>query len=194
MTWEAMFGVGLREWVGLGVLGVAALFGFLFFDPTSTDGGTQTPGTISLGDTPTPTPVVTPTATPVPITRLTEPAGGWLVVYFEAASSGGELRTGEGFDPTLDFDFPDRPFPDIRDDAWRLEASQDLDLEPGRYRFTLETDGEVRAWAGETQIMDESDSLNPRRSELQFDHPGGRVTLKFSVKDTGGPFVLRWMD
>ena len=191
---EAMHGVGLREWVALGVLGIAALFGFLFFDPTSTDGGTEPPATISLGKTPTPTPVVTPTATPVHVTKLPQPSGGWLVVYWENVASGGEVRTGEGYSQHLALEFFERPFPDIRDDAWRLEASQELELDPGRYSFTLETDGEVKAWIDETQLLDEADSPNVRHSELQFDHPGGRAVLRITVKDRGGPLRIRWID
>ena len=189
-----MHGVGLREWVALGVLGIAALFGFLFFDPTSTDGGTEKPPTISLGETPTPTPIVTPTATAVPVTKLAQPTGGWLVIYWENVASGGEVLTGEGFTPRLALEFFERPFPDIRDDAWRLEASQEVNLEPGRYSFTLETDGAVQAWLGDLQLLDEPDSPNVRQSELQFDHPGGRAVLRIGVKDTGGPLRIRWID
>ncbi len=191
---EVVHGLGLREWVALGVLGFAGLLGFLFFDPTSTDGGTPPPKTISLGTQPTATPFVKATATPVPVIRVTEPRGGWLVVYWEDVASGGEIRTGEGFVDRLALEFPGRPFPDIRDDGWRLEASQELELEPGRYGFTLESDGAVKAWAGDAQLLDEADSSNLRRSELEFDHPGGRLMLRFAIDDTGGPAVIRWVE
>lgn len=186
--------MGLREWVGLGVLGVAALFGFLFFDPTSTDGGNRPPRTISLGEKPTATPATTPTPTPVPVTRLAQPDGGWLVQYWEDLASGGEVRTGEGFSARLALEFFERPFPDTRDDAWRLEASQELALDAGRYSFTLETDGAVKAWLGDRQLLDEADTEGVRRSELVFDHPGGSSTLRISVEDTGGPVRIRYID
>lgn len=186
-------GLGLREWVALGVLGIGVLFAFLFFDPTSTDGSNDAPGTISLGGTPpTATPTAEPTATPLPVTKLAEPQGGWLIFYYEEAASGREVRTGEGFLDRLELDVPGRPFPDVDDDAWRFEASQQLTLEAGRYRFELETDGAVRVLAGEAQLLDEKDANSVQRRTVQFDHAGGQLTLTISVDDTGGPVRLRW--
>ena len=182
----------MREWVALGVLGLGVLFAFLFFDPTSTDGSNERP-TISLGEAPPPaTDTPEPTPTPVPVRKLAEPAGGWLVSYFERSSSGGDLRIGSGFAQTLTLDVPGRPFPDVADDAWRFEAKQDFDLEAGRYEFELETDGAVRVSLDDRQLLDERDAGSPERRTLRFDHQGGRITITVEVRDTGGPVLLRW--
>ena len=189
-----MFGMGVREWVALGVLGVAGLFGFLFFDPTSTDGGNTPPGTISLGETPLPaTATPEPSATPVPLTQLPQPTGGWLIEYYESRASGGELLIGSGFAAELDVEAAGRPFPDVPDDAWRVVASQEFVLEPGRYRFQLEIDGAAKVSVGGKYLLDEADHPEMRRSEVVFDHAGGVVVLRFELRDTGGPVLLRWV-
>ena len=187
-------GLGLREWVALGVLGLGVLFAILFFDPTSTDGGTDERPTISLGEAPpTATPTPEPTPTPIPITKLAEPAGGWLVAYFQRSASGGELRIGEGVLERLEVDVPGRPFPDVPDDSWRLEASQQVELPAGRYVFELETDGAVRVTVDGKQLLDQADESGTRRRSVQFDHSGGGVAVVVSVQDTGGPVRLRWL-
>lgn len=189
-----MRGLGLREWVALGVLGLGVLFAFLFFDPTSTDGSNERP-TISLGEAPpTATGTAEPTPTPVPVRKLDEPSGGWLVSYFERSGSGGELRIGSGFAETLTLDVPGRPFPDVADDAWRFEAKQDLDLEAGRYEFELQTDGAIRVLLNDRALLDEPDAASPQRRTAQFEHQGGRLTLTVEVTDTGGPVLLHWQE
>jgi hypothetical protein len=193
-----MRGIGLREWVALGVLGVGVVLGFMFFDPTSTDGGTPTPGTISLGEaapTATPTPVPgAPTPTPVPVKQLKEPGGEWLFLYYTKSRSGGEIRSGEGFAGRLAVDEPGRPFPDFQDDAWRLEATQSVTLDVGRYGFRLETDGEVKVTVGDRVVLEAGDEGSPKTRTVEFDHAGGTTSIAISIRDTGGPVRLRWLE
>ena len=193
-----MRGVGLREWVALGVLAIGVVLGFMFFDPTSTDGGSATPGTVSLGE-PAPTNTATPvpgapTPTPVPVKQLKEPGGDWLFLYYMGAASGGEVRAGEGFVPRLAVDEAGRPFPDFKDDAWRLEASQAVTLDVGRYGFRLETDGAVKVTIGDRVVLEAGDEGSAKVRTVEFDHPGGNTNIVISVRDTGGPVRLRWVD
>jgi hypothetical protein len=187
-----MHGVGLREVVALGGLALALVFGFMFFDPGSTDGKTDVRATPSLGElVPTPAP---PTATPIPVRELKEPGGNWFLVYYERSASGRDTRSAEGFIERLTIDEAGKPFPDFSDDAWRVEASQQLTLEPGRYRFTLETDGAVAVTVGEKVVFEANDDASPQRRDVVFDHPGGSLAILINMRDTGGPLRLDWAD
>jgi hypothetical protein len=193
-----MRGVGVREWVALGVLGVAGLLGFLFFDPSSTDGKTDFERTTTVivvpPGTPTPAAHASPSPTPVPVAKLGEPGGQWLVGYYESNEPGKGIRGGEGFVDNLQFDFEGRPFPDFKDDGWRLAVSQSMELAAGRYGFVLESDGALRVTAGEQILIDVPDSPQRQTHALEFDHKGGRVNIAIDLRDTGGPTYLHWAD
>lgn len=178
--------LGLREWVALGILGTGILFGVLFFDPTSTESGSDVPPTISLGATPpTATPAASPTATPVPVTQLEQPTDGWFVVFFERSASGSELRVAEAFLEALDIS--------IDPATSRIEASQQVSLPAARYGFELETDGTLRVSVGDQVLLEEKDDGGTKQRALQFDHPGGQLSLVISVAGEGQPIRLRWV-
>jgi hypothetical protein len=197
-----MHGVGLREWVALGVLGVGIVLGFLFFDPTSTDGGSpRSPvpvptfeGQVEVDSTRTVLPTPSPTPTPVPVHRVEQPTGGWLVTYYQSLSSGGEIRSGEGFVATLDLEFPGKPFPDFRDDAWRATASQSVATSPGRNSVRLLTDGAVRVSVDGKQVFEAPDASSAQERTVEFDSRGTSASFEVEVRDTGGPVVLRWVN
>lgn len=190
-----MLGIGIREIVALGVLAVAILMGFLFFDPTSTEGDSGTPGTISLGNTP-PTATARPaaTATPVPVHTVARPTGQWLITYFERGASGTDVRSGEGFVPSLDIDIEDRPFLDMKPDAWSVKLSSNIDLNEGRNRFSLEVDGAAKVWIDDVQVAEAANGDKPVRLDVEFEHKAGKANLTIEVRDTGGPVKLRWLD
>ena len=194
-----MRAVGLREWVALGILGIAGIMGFLFFDPSSTDGQnpvfdrTATVIFVPPG-TPEPTAHTSPSLTPIPVVKLGEPGGQWLVGYYESNEPGKGVRGGEGFIANLDFDYPASPFPDFTDDHWRLAVSQSMNLAPGRYGFVLESDGALRVTAGNTVLIDVPDSPQRSTHAVEFDHAGGTVNITIDVRDTGGPVYLHWAD
>jgi hypothetical protein len=194
-----MRGVGLRELVAIGVLGIAGFMGFLFFDPSSTDGSNKplersTTPQVILPGTPTPAASAAPAPTQVPVAKLGEPGGQWQVGYYESATAGQGIRGGEGFIDNLEFDFAGRPFPDFEDDNWRLVASQSMELSAGRYGFVLQSDGALRVTAGDNILLDVPDSQQRQTHALEFDHKGGRVNIAIELRDTGGPVFLRWTD
>lgn len=195
-----MHGVGLREWVALGVLAVAGFLGFMFFDPSSTDGRNPTvvpERTVHVigstaGETAAPAVTAEPSPTAVPVAKLGEPGGSWRLAYYESATPGEGIRGAEGFAASLEVDAPGRPFPDFDDDDWRVVATQSMELTAGRYGFVLESDGALRVQAGDTILIDTGDSRERQTHALEFDHEGGRVLLTIEVRDTGGPVFLRW--
>lgn len=194
-TLRVVFGIGFRELVALGVLAIALLMGFLFFDPTSTESGSGTPGTISLGNVPptgTPRPAGTPT--PAPVHTVAQPAGQWFITYYERGASGSDLRTGEGFVPSLDIDIEDRPFLDMKPDAWSIKVSSTVEVGEGRSRFALEVDGATKVWVDDLQVAEAANGDKPVRLDVEFEHKAGKASLTIEVRDTGGPVKLRWAD
>jgi hypothetical protein len=196
-----MHGVGLREWVALGVLAVAGVLGFMFFDPSSTDGSNkevprdrtiEVIGSTNGAPITTPSATVQPTATPVPAAKLGEPGGSWQIAYYESSKPGEGVRGAQGFAASLDMDYSNQPFPDFRDNDWRAVATQSMELSAGRYAFALEVDGALRVQAGDAILIDTPDSPERQTRTLEFDHKGGRLLLTIEIRDTGGPVFLRW--
>lgn len=188
-----MFGLGVREYVALGVLVVALLLGWVFFDPTSTEGDTGGPvATISLGQPVTPTAI--PTATQAPPHTVAKPTGPWLVIYYERGVSGTDIRSGEGFVDALDFNIPDRPFPDFKPDAWSMTASNTFETAPGKNRFTLRVDGEATVRVDDQVVAQVSNGDGAADVQVEFDAKGGAATVFIEVRDTGGPVELRWRE
>lgn len=189
-----MFGLGPREYVALGVLAIGGLLGFLFFDPTSTEGNDKAPATIHLGDPVTATPVVPPTATPVPVHTVARPKDQWLLTYYEKGVTGADVRSGEGFVDGLDFDIADRPFLDFKADAWSMQLTNKLETERGRNRFTLEVDGEAKVWVDGKLVAEAPNGNAAVRLAVEFEETAGFASVLIEVRDTGGPVKLRWVD
>ena len=186
--------VGLREVVSLGALGVAGFIGFMFLDPTSTESTSHTPGDIRLGATPpTATPTLEPTATPVPVARQAQPES-WRLSYYESAVSGGDLLSGDSFVQRLDMVSERAPFRDMRDDAWSAFLSAPVSAAAGRNGFTIEYDCAVAVFVDDEEVARGENPDGPTRLEVTFDHDGGTAALRIEARDTGGPFLLRWVD
>jgi hypothetical protein len=191
-----MHGIGLREIVALGVLLVAGTIGFMFLDPTASEGGGRPAGTVSLGETPptgTPTPKATPT--PLPDAVKIDPPMRWRVTYFDRFFSGGFGQVADGArDGVLLIEHDGPPFSDMRDDGWKVEASVIVALEPGRWGFTLEYDCELVVTVGGEEVAAAENPDGPATVEVTFMHGGGQAGLVIACEDTGGPTLLRWVE
>ncbi|MEO8540759.1 MAG: hypothetical protein ABI577_13550 [bacterium] len=188
-----MFGLGTREYVALAVLAVAAVMGYLFFDPTSAENNTgDKRPTVSLGIPVTSTPVIPPTPTPEPVHTLAQPKAQWYLVYYEKGVSGSDVKSGEGFVDGLDFDIADRPFLDFKPDAWSMQLSNSLAVEAGHNRFVLEVDGEAKVWIDGALVAQAANGDAPVKLPVEFEHKAGNAGLVIEVRDTGGPVRLRW--
>lgn len=195
-TLRSVNGIGFREIVALGVLIVAGIIGFMFLDPTASQGGTDTPPTISLGETP-PTASATPADTPTPLPgAVAMPAPTrWRITYFDRFISGGYGQIADGArDGVLELEFPGPPFNDSRDDAWKVEASIPVQLEPGRWSFAVEYDCMLRVTLGSDELLAAENPESPQTAEVTFVLEGGDPELRLSCEDTGGPTLLRWLN
>ncbi len=191
-----MHGVGLKEIVALGALLVAGLIGFMFLDPSASEGGSRTPATVSLGDTP-PTATMTPeaTATPLPDAVTMEPPTRWRITYFDRFVSGGFGQVADGArDGVLSIEHAGAPFNDSRDDAWKVEASRSIAIGAGRWRFALEYDCSLRVTVDGTEVASGENPEGPETIEVTFMIEGGEPELRISCEDTGGPTLLRWVE
>ena len=192
-TLRGVSALGPREYVALGILAVGRVIGWFYFDPTSTEGDTGGPvATISLGEPVTSTPVPSVTPTPVPVHAVEQPKAQWLLAYFEKGVNG-DTKSGEGFVDGLDFDIADRPFLDFKPDAWSMQLSNRLDVQPGRNRFTLEVDGEAKVWVDGALVAQAANGDRPVQLAVEFEHKGGIAGVLIEVRDTGGPVKLRWL-
>ena len=194
MTLEGMAIVGVREVVALGALGVAGFIAFMYLDPASTEERAPAGGDIHLGSPPpTVTPTPAPTATPVPVTRLAAPSD-WLVRYFEAAHSGGDLLVGSMIAERVGISAQKAAFADMRDDAWSVTFEREVTAAAGRNGFAIEYDCELKVFVDGAEVAREPNPDGSKTTEVRFDHKGGAAMLVIEARDTGGPFLVRWVD
>ncbi len=191
-----MHGVGAKEIVALGALLVAGFIGFMFLDPSASEGGSKTPATVSLGDMP-PTATVTPeaTATPLPDAVTMPPPTRWRITYFDGFISGGFAQVADGArDGVLSIDHAGPPFNDSRDDAWKVEASRSIDVGAGRWGFALEYDCELLVTVNGTEVASAENPDGVATIDVTFMIESGEPELRISCEDTGGPTLLRWVE
>ena len=188
-----MNGIGVREVVAIGVLIVAGIIGFMFLDPTASEGGGRPAGTVSLGETP-PT-RVPPTATPLPDATPIDSPQRWRITYYDRFFSGGYGLVADGVrEGGLVVDEAGAPFNDMRDDAWKVEASVLPILDAGRWGFKLRYDCELLVTVGGEEVASGQNPDRPETIEVTFVHGGGQAGIVISCEDTGGPLLLQWVD
>ncbi|MEO9254968.1 MAG: hypothetical protein ABI305_05480 [Tepidiformaceae bacterium] len=192
---ERMQGLGVREVVGLAVLGVALVIGYLFLDPSAGESSSAAPGQIYLGQPVPPTVKVEPTATPTPdapSTRAKNPATGWFIQFYEL-SGADELANGQGFTPTLDLAFPGAPFPDFKDDSWLATATANFPVD-GRTQITIEHDGDLRVFVDDKEVLHDEDASSANTVTVKFDHAPGTARVRIEERDVSGPFELKFVE
>ncbi len=182
---------GVRDLVPVLLLLVALVIAFNFLDPSkgSSDGGHPT---ISLGEPPpTPTPAATPSPTEVPVAEVPAPST-WVVMFVSISPAGSETVDARYAFNMLDFEFEGPPFPDMRDNAWKLVVQGTVTIsEGGRHAFTFEHDGEARVFVDGREEAFQADAAQPRTLSAVFDHPAGDAVIRVEVRDTGGALVLK---
>lgn len=190
-----MQGLGVREVVGLAVLGVGLVIGYLFLDPSAGESSSAAPGQIYRGEPVLPTVKVEPTATPTPepaFSTAKNPATGWFIQFYELHGTD-ELANGQGFTPTLELAFPKAPFPDFKDDSWMVRASADFPVE-GRTQLSIEHDGDLRVFVDDKEVLHDEDASSANTVTVKFDHTPGTAHVRIEGRDTGGPFELKLIE
>ncbi len=184
-----MNALGTREWVGLGLLLVAAFIAATFLDAGAHDNiAPRTPVIGQPVDTPTTEP--TTTATLPPPSEVEIPDGSWLVEYYEGDNADPTVTT---FVPSLDLEYPYAPFGDFHDNEWHLEARADLRLDAGQQTFSVDHDGAIRVLVNGEQVASDADPADGERSlVVLFPFDGGNATIRIVADDVSGPLIVRW--
>lgn len=169
-------GLGLREWVGLGVLALALGIGAFFYS--------LNPGDSNAKPREQATP--TPTQPPHPI----EGESQWAVTFLENGDP--ERIIGQGSLPKLDLTYPGAPFLDVADDKWRLLALTTFEGAAGEYQAQITYEGEIGV-----VINNEPVTISPAKGKgtilLAITKEEGKpLPIRLSLADTGGPAVLKW--
>lgn len=160
-------GFGIREVFALLALAVAAVIGFLFLDPSSTDNAAVA--------RPTPTAV-----SPVPADGLTD----WELTYVESGAGGDTLAASYSV-PTLALDFNAAPIPDIADDQWSVFAFATFEGPPGRYLLSVTFTGEIGViLAGEERKV--SPAVGDTTLRLPFEQGGEPTRIQLRLRDVSG--------
>lgn len=138
---------------------------------------------------PTNTPTAVPTA--LPAIEIDAPVG-WQVLYETASASGGFTPEGQFSTDNLDFVFPGPPFPDMRDNQWRMVVASTI--APGRvgpWLFSLDYQGSVKVYVNE-RLVGEGESSEPATLEIEAPSRFESSSIRIEAQDTGGAFLLRW--
>ncbi len=170
------FGLGIREWVGLGVLACGLAIGGLFYS--------LNPGDSNAKPRELPTP--TPTQPPHAIEGETQ----WAVTFLERGDP--ERVVGQGSLGKLDLTYPGPPFLDVPDDKWRVLAVTQFEGAAGEYQATITFEGEIGV-----VINNEPVSITPTTGKgtvvLTITKEAGKpLPIRLTLADTGGPAVLKW--
>jgi hypothetical protein len=178
--------LGLREWTALAALVFGVMLGFVFLDPAN--GEPQPPLEIVYGNEPTPTPRPLPTEQPP--SRLPTPAR-WDV-RFASISNGREVVDSGRVIPELNLSFPNAPFPDYRDNSWKVTAATTVELGEGTSLFTIHYDCEIRVFIDDQEIASRGEPKQAEDLVVTFPHESGNFTIRIEATDGAGAFLLQY--
>lgn len=195
---------GVREIVAVGLLVLAVVAGLAVTFLRDDDGAQQraaedvragrqaTSDAVGGGATYTPIPTQTPTPTPTPGRRIElEKPAAWVISFYSLGTDDSERHEGTNSLDALDLSFNGPPFPDLRDNSWKVVAETGLHADAGRWVFTIEYQGDVRVMFNNVEVAKGS-SGKPAKLDVAIDVPALEGTLRIEATDTYGPFVLRW--
>jgi hypothetical protein len=175
--------LGFREWTALAALVFGVLLAFVFLDPATSDSGVRPQ--IEQGSVPP-----TPAPTEAPPSQLPVPEG-WEI-SFAAIINGEESVDGSRVLPNLDLEFERAPFPDFRDDSWKVTAATTISLGEGTSLFTLEYDCAVRVFIDDREIASRGNPDERQDLVVTFPHGKGTFNIRVEATDVGGPFRLAY--
>lgn len=179
--------LGSREWVGLGLLGVAVVVVLSFSTYNDSTPPEPPPAT------PTVAAVANAEPTPTPLDRKTLPVPeGWVVSFVKGDPATAKPELGV-FSEFLEVEEKSPPFPDYRDGNFGIVAEVTLTADPGDYAFSFELQGKARLLAG-GQLVAEWTSLDkPTTVSGAIPHTGRTLIIRIEAADPAGfPLVVRW--
>ncbi len=192
--------LGTREIVALGLLAVAVIAGVSVTllrpdDQAETRAAEERIAERTAAANPnrnrTPTRTPTPRPTPLPAIGIDAP-DGWQIRYESVSSTGGAIPEGQYAIESLNLSFGAAPFPDMKDNQWRVIVAADLNADrPGPWEFTIDYQGSVKVFVGE-QLVGEGSSDKPAKLDIEAPSRYASSSIRIEAADTGGAFLLRW--
>lgn len=189
-----MSGLGLREYLALGLLAVAAVIAFAFFTYNDTEGGPvePTPTAEPAGQPTTGRRGTQPATSPTPLLResLVKP-DTWVVTPFRLQ---GRTRVDDRSVAAsgLDQQFVAVPFPDFQDGQWGIAAVAELRVTPAIYTFEFETSARVVVSINDSQVLDDQ-GPGLRTVRVEVEQKSRNMTIRIEAFDRPGePLILRW--
>ncbi len=173
-------GLGVREYVGLGVLALTIALGAAVY--------------AWPGDEPSTPLRPTPTAVAVRTTASVEPgkstAGRWTLSYYSIGVKESETLVAQGDVAEVHVDAPGAPFPDVHDDSWKLVAVTTFDEPEGDYQLLVTYRGDVKLFVGPDQVGQGSARDRAATFGATFHKGPAASVVRVEIVDRGGPTLL----
>jgi hypothetical protein len=97
-------------------------------------------------------------------------------------------------DPQINFVWSGSPAPDVSADNFSVRWTRSLQLDPGRYRFTVLVDDGVRLWVNNQLLIDQWIDQTVAAYSAEIDLPGGPIPIQMDYYEHGGGAIaqLSW--
>ena len=119
---------------------------------------------------------------------------GWVLRFKDVSSVDGQLLDGPvGTVPQLNLEYPAAPFGDMRDDGWAVLAEASLRGGSGEWNFEIEYQGSVVVKVNDVEVAT-GQATELTRLPIKAEQQEGTSSVSIEARDTGGPFVLRWVE
>lgn len=179
--------LGLREWVGLGLLVVAVVVALSFLTYNDSPTAAQPTATVAATSQPNAEP------TPTPLDKKTLPAPeGWVVSFVKGDPATAKPELGV-FSERLEVEQKTPPFPDYRDGNFGIISEVTVNAEAGAYAFSFELQGKARLLAGGQLIAEWTSLDKATKVSGTIPHTGGSLNIRIEAVDpVAYPLVVRW--
>lgn len=119
------------------------------------------------------------------------PIANWRGEYFNNTFFGGTPALVRD-DPEINFNWgTGAPGPGVAMDQFSVRWTRNLDLSPGRYRFTVTTDDGMRLFVGNRLLIDKWQDQAATTYSAEIDLPGGSVPVRVDYYDNQGAAVAQ---
>lgn len=117
----------------------------------------------------------------------------WLARYYNNMTLSGEPALVRHV-PQINLFLHGAPIPELNEDHFSISWSQDLPLEPGRYRFAVTADDGARLWVNDQLVIDAWQEQSATTYTVEVNVPGGLTPVYLEYYENKGISVaqLSW--
>ena len=119
--------------------------------------------------------------------------GDWRGEYYNNMTLSGTPALVRN-DPQIDFGWTGSPGPGVAGDMFSVRWTRSVQLDPGRYRFTVTVDDGARLWVNNQLIIDQWRDQTATTYNAEIDLPGGSIPMQMDYYEHGGVAIaqLSW--